>query len=99
MSALGKMVWPDETTGRKRGRIETAVSTPDAWNAQQGEHAKMATARHAAYCLVRAIGRLYPNLTRTAQSSDIANRGICTSRAMELAACSSDNLIDTCGCS
>jgi hypothetical protein len=37
-----------ETAGRKWGRIETAVSTPDAWNAQQGEHANRATARHAA---------------------------------------------------
>ena len=61
MSALGKMVWPVEAAGRKRGRMETAVSTPDAWNAQQGEHARKATARRAAYVSVRAIGRLYTN--------------------------------------
>src|SRR5580658_7513129 len=67
MSALGKMVWPVETDGRRRGKMEAAVSTPDAWNAQQGEHARNATARHAGYLRVRAIGRLYITWRHPAQ--------------------------------
>src|SRR5579863_8530000 len=96
MSAFGKRFWPEETAGRIRGRMETAVSTPDAWNAQQGEHTSMTTARRAAYSGVRAIGRLYPNPCLGVQS---AIGVFCTSRAMKLVGCSgilmlSDNLVD-----
>jgi hypothetical protein len=90
MSALGKIVWPVGTAGRKRGRMETAVSLPDTWKAQQWEHAKIATARHAAKSSVRAIGRLY---LKGRQAAQFPIHGIRTSPATALAGCSSDNLI------